>query len=640
MLSGLVVLALTGLAVLCPAGQASAAGTAFSFVPESLNGAGNNLAHPSWGEAGSIYRRLTAPRYADGIGKMVSGPSPRYISNRIFNSLGVDLFSARYVSQWGWVWGQFLDHTFGLAESGTTQAPIPFTASDPLETYRDDSGQIDFTRDAMAPGTGHRRGHPRLQVNTESSYIDAASVYGESRSRLDWLLQGPDNGSLADSGAKLMLPGGYLPEANARGNWRTAPYMQAQGLIQSTPQHAMVAGDIRADDNAELTAAQTLFAREHNRIVGLLPRSVPSTERFQIARRVVAAEQQYITYTQFLPAMGVRLTPYRGYRSSVDPELYDEFSTVGYRAHSMVNGEEHIVVPAASYGARRVGHLRALGITVQPMAGGSRPRMKLTLSQNAAFFDPAVLPAIGLGPILRGLAEEPAYRNDAQIDDSLRSVLFEYPGPGVKDPGACFADPEATGCYQGVTDLGAIDVQRERDHGMPTYNELRRALGLAPQTSFTQLTGESTDQFPAGLDVNDPQILDVVQLRDVFGRVIAPGSSARAVSEVQRTTLAARLKAIYGSVANVDAFVGMVSEPHVPGTEFGQVQLALWRKQFIALRDGDRFFYARDPVLREIQRRFGISYRHTLGQLISLDAGVPLRSLPRNVFFAPRPRRG
>ena len=35
-----------------------------------------------------------------------------------------------------------------------------------------------------------------------------------------------------------------------------------------------------------------------------------------------------------------------------------------------------------------------------------------------------------------------------------------------------------------------------------------------------------------------------------------------------------------------------------PGTEFGPVQLALWRRQFTALRDGDRFFYGRDPVLR------------------------------------------
>jgi hypothetical protein len=33
----------------------------------------------------------------------------------------------------------------------------------------------------------------------------------------------------------------------------------------------------------------------------------------------------------------------------------------------------------------------------------------------------------------------------------------------------------------------------------------------------------------------------------------------------------------------------------------------------------------------------GITYRHTLGQLISMDAGVPASQLPRNVFFAPHP---
>jgi peroxidase len=69
-------------------------------------------------------------------------------------------------------------------------------------------------------------------------------------------------------------------------------------------------------------------------------------------------------------------------------------------------------------------------------------------------------------------------------------------------------------------------------------------------------------------------------------------------------------------------------------------RLRPWRRTILgALRDGDRFFYARDPVLAQIRRRFGITYRHTLGQLIALDAGVPLRSLPRNVFFAPHPQR-
>ncbi|MEO9023434.1 MAG: peroxidase family protein, partial [Solirubrobacteraceae bacterium] len=90
------------------------------------------------------YLRLTFPRYADGIGAMEGGPSPRYVSNRIFNSLGVDLFSARYVSQWGWVWGQFLDHTMGLARTGSVSAPIPFDPTDPLESYHNATGSIAF----------------------------------------------------------------------------------------------------------------------------------------------------------------------------------------------------------------------------------------------------------------------------------------------------------------------------------------------------------------------------------------------------------------------------------------------------------------------------------------------------------------
>ena len=83
----------------------------------------------------------------------------------------------------------------------------------------------------------------------------------------------------------------------------------------------------------------------------------------------------------------------------------------------------------------------------------------------------------------------------------------------------------------------------------------------------------------------------------------------------------------------------MMSEPHVPGTEFGPLQLALWRKQFTALRDGDRFFYLNDPVLGEIQRVFGITYRHTLAQLIALNTDVARSSLQANVFYAPPPGR-
>jgi len=79
------------------------------------------------------------------------------------------------------------------------------------------------------------------------------------------------------------------------------------------------------------------------------------------------------------------------------------------------------------------------------------------------------------------------------------------------------------------------------------------------------------------------------------------------------------LRAIYGDVGHLDAFVGMVSEPRVRGTEFGELQLASWRRQFEALRDGDRFFYAVDPVLRSIQRTYHLGYRHTLAEIVRLN---------------------
>jgi hypothetical protein len=158
---------------------------------------------------------------------------------------------------------------------------------------------------------------PREQLNTVSSYIDASNVYGVDRTRLEWLR----------TGARLLLTrDGYLPRADARGNTAAAPTMDLFGAQLGHPAQAVVAGDVRANENIALTAIHTLFAREHNRIVAALPQSLPAETKFQIARRVVGAEIQYITYTQFLPALGVRLDPYRGYDPNVNPGLSNEFA--------------------------------------------------------------------------------------------------------------------------------------------------------------------------------------------------------------------------------------------------------------------------------------------------------------------------
>jgi Animal haem peroxidase len=600
----------------------------------TLDGSCNNLANSQWGRTNTAYLRVAAANYADGIARPVGGPEPRYVSNRVFNDSAQNLFSENGVTQWGFAWGQFMDHTFGLRqEAGGEDSPIRFNGNDAIEEFRND-GSIPFMRTPAAPGTG-TGSVVRQQINTVSSYIDGFSVYGSTAGRLEWMREGPVDGNAANNGARLIVDErGFLPRRTYRGDGATSPDMAADGRLRGRPHDAMVAGDVRANENIALTATHTLFALEHNRIVNALPRSLSEAAKFEIARRVVGAEQQYITYTEFLPALGVRLASYRGYNRNVNASLSNEFAVVGYRAHSMIHGELEPIAPAGTYTEEQLARLEAQGVEVEEEDGNT----VLVVPLNVAFFNPQLLVDIGLGPVLKGLGGEPQYKNDEQIDNQLRSVLFQIPVPGNPD---CLDGPTLPQCFRGVLDLGAVDIARGRDHGLPSYNDLRRTYGLSAKSSFTSITGESTDRFPTNdpeVDrnnpIDDPDIMDFVKLFDADGNPIelgTPEADGDAVVGIRRTTLAARLRATHGgNVNNLDAFTGMLSERHLAGKEMGELQHAIWKKQFENLRDGDRFFYLNDPALAEIRRVYGIDYRRTLGQIITDNTGVQTQD---NVFI-------
>jgi len=598
---------------------------------QSLSGVNNNPNDSNAGAAGDRYLRIGTAHYADGRSQMVSGPNARLVSNRIINDTNINVFSDRAVSQWGNVWGQFLDHTIGLRQDAGTQADIPFNAADPMESFTNTLGVISFARSAAAPGTGVS--NARQHINRENSFIDAEAVYGASDTRLDWLREGTVDGNPDNNGARMLMPNNYLPRRTARGNATTAPTMDVDGRLLSNPNSAAVAGDPRANENIALTATQTLFAREHNRIVSLLPSSMSQQDKFQIARAVVVAEQQYITYNEFLPAMGVQLPAYQGYDQFVDPSMSHEFATIGYRAHSFIHGEMEFETNASRYSAATLNALRAQGVEV--VIDGADADLAVPL--GVAFFNPNLVEQIQLGPLLKGVGGESEYRNDELIDNQLRSVLFKVPVSGNPD---CLDGPTLPQCFNGVSDLGAIDIQRGRDHGTGTYNQVRNAYGLSSKTSFAAITGESTETFPRdplltpGNEINDPNCLDIVALFDINGNPTTVEAD-NAVRVVRRCPLAARLKAIYGTVSNLDAFVGMSAEKHATGSELGETQLAMWKDQFQAARDGDRFFYLNDPLQPFIRNNFGIDFRRTLAQVIASNTDIPQSDLSANVFKIP-----
>jgi hypothetical protein len=613
-----------------------------NFEVQSLDGSGNNIDNPTWGQAGKPYLRMGTAHYADGISQPFTGPNARFVSNRIINdgTAAFAVFSERRLTQMAWQWGQFLDHTFDLRDNtGATATPdnIDFNANDPMESFTNTLGTIAVNRSAQSPGTGTSTANPRQQTNTITSYIEAQNVYSSSNTRLDWLRNGPVDGDPTNNQATLMMSAtNYLPTASARGNAATAPPADHDGRLASHPQDARIAGDPRANENIGLTAMHTIFAREHNRIVGLLPNSLSQEDKFQIARRVVIAEEQYITYQEWLPAMGIALPIYTGYKSNVNATIANEFATAAYRAHTQIHGDFEVAAASGQYSTAQLNQFRAESLLVNVDATGAGT---IDIPMAVSFFNPDVLEQLGAGPML--LAEqEQQYNNDETITPQLRSELFQI--PSSQDPN-CLVSAELTQCYNTVSDLGAIDIQRGRDHGLGTYNQVRAAYGLPSKTSFTAITGEASDAFPSdpnltkGNEVNDPRSLDVVKAFDIDGNSIATDGTSpqNATKVVRRTPLAARLKAVYGSVDNLDPFVGVYSEPHVPGTEFGETNLAIWTHQFQALRDGDRFFFENQlDTLNSIRDTYGIDFRTTLAQLIARNTDATTATqLHDNMFL-------
>jgi len=334
---------------------------------QSLDGQNNNRRKPLSGAANTAYQRLAPANYADGISVPAEGPEARYISNRIFEDHAQNLFSENSVTQWAYNWGQFIDHTIGLRGSSEEILLMSYDESDPLELFAHGEGDFETTRSAVVEGSGIDSA--REQLNTVSSYIDAWAVYGGTEERLEWLREGPVDGDMTNNGARLLLTSEqYLPRATERGDASVAPMMERLGNLLFSPdadEQTIIAGDIRANENIALTTVQTLFAREHNRIVDALPEDWSEQRKFDTARRLVIATQQYITYEEFLPALGVELDPARHYRADVDTSVSNEFATVGFRAHSMIHGEIEVEAPASRYDESLLSEFADIGIEME-----------------------------------------------------------------------------------------------------------------------------------------------------------------------------------------------------------------------------------------------------------------------------------
>uniref|UniRef100_A0A3B4YEW5 Eosinophil peroxidase n=1 Tax=Seriola lalandi dorsalis TaxID=1841481 RepID=A0A3B4YEW5_SERLL len=236
-----------------------------------------------------------------------------------------------------------------------------------------------------------------------------------------------------------------------------------------------------------------------------------------------------------------QLSTYPGYDENVDPSISNVFATAAYRfAHLMV----------------------------QPFMF----RLDEKYKENSKFPSPLLHKAFfapwrivfegGVDPILRGLVGRQAKLNtqDQMMTDELRDRLFKFSA-------------------ELALDLGALNMQRGRDHGLPGYNQWRKFCGLSQPRNLAQL--------------------------------------ARVMNN---TDLAKNLLDLYGTPDNIDVWLGGVAEPFVRGGRVGPLFACLIATQFQKIRQGDRLWWENEGVFTEAQRE---SLRETsLARIMCDNTGI------------------
>ncbi|XP_024155569.1 eosinophil peroxidase [Oryzias melastigma] len=527
----------------------------------------NNLKDPRLGASNTPFTRWLPAEYDDGISQPKGWnrsrtfnnfmlPLVRQVSNNILSTTDAGVVNDGEYTHMVTFFGQWNDHDLSFTpfspsirsfsngvncdescEHTEPCTPIPIPPGDPRLPSRPDSC-IPAFRSAPVCGTGYSAynfgGEPnkREQINALTAFLDLGQVYG-SEEKLALYLRNLSsdaglmrvNTEFRDNGRELLPFHPMLVQMCA-----TRRRITNDTNAQEVP--CFIAGDSRVDENIALTSIHTLFVREHNRLARELKRlnsHWDSETLYQEARKIMGAYTQTFVFRDYLPhivgddAMRRQLGRYPGYNPNVNPSIANVFATAAYR----------------------FAHLAIQPVLSRLDANNSEnPRFR-SVPLYEAFFTPwRVVFEGGIDPLLRGLIIRPAKLNtqDHMMVNAIRERLFQF-------------------VQHLALDLGSLNMQRSRDHGIPGYNAWRRFCGLSQPQNQAQL-----------------------------GQVLGNNNLAR------------RLLQLYGTADNIDVWLGGVAEPFVRGGRVGPLFACLIATQFQRIRQGDRLWHEKPGVFTPSQR--------------------------------------
>lgn len=357
-----------------------------------------------------------------------------------------------------------------------------------------------------------------------------------------------------------------------------------------------VVGDGRGNENIGLTAVHHVFHSEHNNRVdqikaellssgdvafinqwllapiqgGAVPADTSSLlwngERlFQASRFSTEMVYQHLVFEEFARLVSPDIDPFL-FSNTVDinPAIMAEFAHVVYRfGHSMLTES----VDRLAADGQTTNHIGLIDAFLNPVA----------------FEGSGATPDEAAGAILRGMTRQVGNEIDEFLTGALRNNLVGLP-----------------------LDLGAINIARGRDTGVPSLNEARRQFyeqtqdtTLKPYASWYEFAlaiknPASIINFVAAYGTHS-SVVNAVTLedkRDAATLLVMGGDGAPTDRLAFLNATDAWAGGTLGGLNNVDFWIGGLAEKKVAfqgllGTTFNFV----FEVQMEKLQEGDRFYY-------------------------------------------------
>ncbi|KAH3943159.1 hypothetical protein HBH98_000940 [Parastagonospora nodorum] len=432
----------------------------------------NDLEAPKMGCVGMRFGRNVAREHtARPSHEELMTPNPRLISEQLLKrdkfkpATSLNLLAAAWIQlmyrlDYVLTTSSQVHDWFQHENSTTEQHRVPLPAGDAWNSP-DGKMKIDATQDDEPLDQTDNTSPAYKNINTH--WWDGSQIYGSSEAHTTGLRLGATNGKLLVDEQKFatFLPrdANRIPQTGFNTNWWLG-----------------------------LEILHTLFVLEHNAICDALHISYPdwtSEKLFDTARLVNCALMAKIHTTEWTPAIlahpALEISMNANWWGILGERLYKLLGRVSKTSEALSG------IP----GSTVEHHAAPYSLTEEFV---SVYRMHSLIPDSIAFFSASNGAHKQTYPIQSVAFEHtrtPFEKSNLSFADIFYSFGINYPGAITLNNMPHFLKDLHTPDGRHI-DLGTIDILRDRERGVPRYNQFRRLFHMPAQTSFLAITGGNT----------------------------------------------------------------------------------------------------------------------------------------------------